>query len=77
VTPEDRIAQIEQLLAAIRPGWSALLAVMAERVDYLTVSLIGENNEQTRGRIKALRELMELPERLTQERDGLSAALAE
>jgi hypothetical protein len=50
---------------------------MQERRDALTLDLIGQDNEQTRGRIKQLRELMELPETLAQERDGLSAALAE
>jgi hypothetical protein len=77
VTPQERIDQINQTLEAVRNGWPFLLAVMQERRDALTLDLIGQDNEQTRGRIKQLRELMELPETLAQERDGLSAALAE
>lgn len=77
VTPDVRVEQINRTLEAIRSGWPFFMAVMRERAESLTQDLIGQDSEQTRGRIKALRELMELPEALVQERDGISAGLAE
>lgn len=77
MTAEERIEQINRTLEAIRTGWPFFMAVMQEKADRLTLDLIGEDNEQRRGRIKQLRELMELPETLTSERSGLSAGLAE
>lgn len=77
MTPQDRIAQINQTLQAIQTGWLFLCSEMDSRMASLTVQLINNDNEQVRGRIKALRELKELPETLQQERDGISAALSE
>lgn len=73
----DRINQIDLALGAIQNGWPFLLAEINERIDSLTQSLIAQNDEQTRGRIKALRDLKELPETLKQERESISAGLAE
>jgi hypothetical protein len=77
MTPEARLSQISQTLEAVRSGWPSFLSVLQEKADRLTLDLIGQDNEQTRGRIKQLRELMELPEALQQERDGINAGLAE
>jgi hypothetical protein len=77
VSPQERIDQISLTLEAIRPGWSYLAAHMNERVRELTDSLIAQDNEQTRGRIKQALELLNLPETLQQEREGISAGLAE
>jgi hypothetical protein len=70
----QRIEQIDATLKAIQPGWSFLLAEITTQVDQLVVSLIAQNNEETRGRIKALRDLMNLPELLEAERQGILAA---
>ena len=75
--PIERVNQIDQALAAIQNGWPFLLVEINDRIDTLTLSLIAQDNEQTRGRIKALRELKELPETLKQERESISAGLAE
>lgn len=77
MNPSERINQIDQALVAIQTGWPFLLAEINERIDSLTQSLIAQDNEQTRGRIKALRDLKELPETLKQERESISAGLAE
>ena len=77
MNPAERINQIDQALVAIQTGWPFLLAEINERIDSLTQSLIAQDNEQTRGRIKALRDLKELPETLKQERESISAGLAE
>ena len=77
MTHQERIDWINRTLEAVRPGWPYLCEVIGERLQSLTLDLIGQDNEQTRGRIKALRDLLELPEQLQQERDGISAGLAE
>jgi hypothetical protein len=76
MNPELRIEQIQKTLEAIQNGWPSFLAVINGRVSELTESLISQDNEQTRGAIKELRRLAELPESLVQERDGIQAALA-
>jgi hypothetical protein len=53
------------------------MSVLNERIEDHTRSLVQQNNDETRGRIKALQELLELPESLTQERDSISAALSD
>lgn len=75
MTPEQRIQQINDLLPALTVP--ALVALLKDDMTSLTHRLIGENDEQTRGRIKALRDLLNLPEALRNERDQLTAALSE
>lgn len=77
MSSEERLAQIEQTLEAIRTGWPFFLAVLQDRANTLTVDLVNQDNEQTRGRVKALHELMQLPASLQSEREGISAGLAE
>lgn len=77
MTPEDRILEIDAALSALQPAWPAFSAVLQDKKQALTVELIAQDSEQTRGRIKQLRELMELPDLLRQEREGIRAALAE
>lgn len=74
---EDQLARLNRALSIIGPAWGVISELLKERTDSLTTELIGADNEQTRGRIKELRELLNLPELLSQERDGLSAGLAE
>lgn len=77
MTPEDRLSHIQQTLDAIAPGWPFLQAHIEQKIAEQTAQLIHQDNEQTRGRIKALVDLIALPESLRQERDGIRAALAE
>lgn len=72
MTPAERTEQINTALEALRQAWPVLSSMLQERIEGLTAELIAQDNEQTRGRIKALRELMELPETLQQEREGLA-----
>lgn len=74
---EQRIAHIGQGLQAIQSGWPFLLGELKTRIDELTASLINNNDEQTRGRIKALLAVTELPQTLATERESMSAALSE
>lgn len=77
MTPQERIAQIQRTLEAIQNGWPFHLALLNARIAEKTEELINNDNEQTRGAIKELRRLAELPEALAQERDLLSTALSE
>ena len=69
-----RIEEIDAALQAIRPGWPFFMAEVQALIDSRVESLITQNNEETRGRIKALRDLMELPATLEAERAGILAA---
>jgi hypothetical protein len=69
-----RLEQIEAALQAIQPGWPFLLAEVQTQIEREIERLVIQNNEETRGRIKALRDLMNLPEALEAERDGILAA---
>lgn len=74
---EARIAHIGAALDAMRGGWSFVTQEIDSRIASLTESLISNNDEQTRGRIKALLEIKNLPDTLQFEREGMSAALSE
>lgn len=71
----DRIAEIDAITAALK--CPALLAHIADLITAHTNRLISDDHDQTRGRIKALRDLINLPEALQYERDGIAAALSE
>ena len=75
MTYEDRIEQINALLPALANP--ALIVHITEQIASLTVSLIETNDDQTRGRIKALRSLINLPEALLYERNHIAAELTE
>lgn len=47
------------------------------QITQLTLELVNGNNEETRGRIKALVSIRDLPDTLAQERRALTAALSE
>ena len=73
----ERISQITRTLDAIRSGWPLLTEEIDSRISALTEQLVNNDNEQTRGAIKELRRLRDMPDSLKQERDGISAALAD
>lgn len=70
---EDRIDQINRLLPVLQS--QAFADHLAGRIADLTNRLIGENNEQTRGAIKELRILIDLPAQLHAELSSLTAEL--
>ena len=55
-------------------GW---LDEFRERMTYLTAELIAKDNEQTRGALKELRRLIELPDTLQVDVERETAALPE
>lgn len=74
---EDRINQISAGLERMAHAWPFVAGEIEARAKELIESLLNQDNEQTRGQIKALRWVMDLPSTLAQERDGMSAALAD
>lgn len=74
---EDRINQITAGLERMAHAWPFISGEIEARVRDLIESLVNQENEQTRGQIKALRWVLNLPSDLATERDGMSAALAE
>lgn len=74
---EDRINQISAGLERTAHAWPFVAGEIEARAKELIESLVNQDNEQTRGQIKALRWVMDLPYTLAQERDGMSAALAD
>lgn len=74
---EDRINQISAGLERMAHAWPFVAGEIEARAKELIESLVNQDNEQTRGQIKALRWVMDLPSTLAQERDGMSAALLE
>lgn len=70
----ERITHLERLIAA--PSWPALAMELDQRIGELTAQLVNTDNEQTRGRIKALHDIKNLPVALQAERDGIRAALS-
>lgn len=77
MTAEDRLAELSEQLQALTHVWPVLLPLLQARMQSHVGSLIGTNDEQVRGRVKALMELIELPDALQQERDAIAAGLAE
>ena len=77
MSAQARLAEIGNTLQAIQGGWPFVLLEINSRIEALTVQLVSQESEQVRGRIKALRDLRDMPETLQQERDCLSAALAD
>jgi hypothetical protein len=74
---DERIAHINRTLEAVKQGWPLLAEELDARLSELTEQLINNDNEQTRGQIKALRWMKELPASLQSQRDSMSAALAD
>lgn len=77
MTAQERLDYLNGTLAGLHGCWPHLAQEIQRRIDSKTVQLIGENNEQTRGAIKALRDLVDLPAALQQERDHITAALSD
>jgi hypothetical protein len=77
VDPHFRIEEITQFLDAVRASWPALQPVIDAEIASLTENLISADNAETRGRIKALRWIKELPSALHSERESITAALSD
>lgn len=67
-----RLDYLNTTLDAFDFAWPRLSVEIQSRIDHLTLSLISANNDETRGAIKALRELLALPDTLRYERNHIN-----
>lgn len=73
---EADLVRISNTLDVLRAAWPLVSKELQTRLDRHVNNLISNNNEQTRGAIKELRQLLELPQALSDERESLAAALS-
>lgn len=73
----DRKDELKQTLQAIGLGWAAVVSEIDARVESLTETLIASENEEIRGRIKALRDFKDFPAQLESELRGIESELPE
>lgn len=71
----ERLAEIGALQQVLQIAWPGLKAYLELRLRENISKLVDANDEQTRGRIKELEELLGLPERLQQEAASLTTPL--
>jgi hypothetical protein len=76
MTAKERLDTINATLQAMQSFWPVFVDSIDARIAELTLQLINNDNEQTRGRIKALLEVKNMPDALQSEREGISAALS-
>ena len=74
---EVRKQQIASVLDSMRVLWPAIREELKVKKNDLIQNLIAADNEQTRGRIKELEDLINLPTTLYQELMAIESALAE
>lgn len=74
---EAELNRINSTLDALRGAWPMLHLQLQSRMNDLVNRLIGKESEQTRGAIKEVRQLIELPQTLQQERESITAALSD
>lgn len=74
---EERLTYLDSTLAALDSAWPRIATEIQAEIDELTLKLISANDDETRGAIKALRKLTDLPATLRYERDQIKAALSD
>ena len=77
MSAEQRVNEISQWLESTKTAWPFFAEEIRKRIAEHTADLIGTDNEQTRGRIKALTAVLELPQTLSHECEGIRAGLSE
>lgn len=70
-----RLDYLDSTLNALESSWPKLAAEIQSRIDRLTLKLISANDDETRGAIKELRDLLSLPESLLYERNHINSEL--
>ncbi|MFA6204446.1 MAG: hypothetical protein WC710_14810 [Gallionella sp.] len=74
MTYDDRLTYLNATIAAMEHAWPQVAHELHEMIDDLTRKLINQNNDETRGAIKALQRVIVLPNTLASERDHIAAA---
>lgn len=73
MSPEEELARIGALQNGLAAAWPTFSKWIDERMNELLLTLIDSENEQTRGRIKQLRDLKDLPAQLRSMAEALQA----
>jgi len=76
MTHSEHLDEIAANLQALQ-SWAGVAAQINARIDDLTAQLVASNDEQTRGAIHALTDLLNYPETLEEQRRQATAALSE
>jgi len=74
---EQRKQQIASMMLAMEATWPQIRLMLQDRKQDYIDNLIAQDNEQTRGRIKEIDDLINLPSTLHQELMAIQDALAE
>lgn len=73
----ERLEYLNSFILTVDNAWPRVSIEIQERINQKVISLIQSENEQARGAIKALQELLELPDTLKSERASINAELSE
>lgn len=71
----SRQAELEVFIGSVAPHWDKVKQEIQDRRDGLVLQLIAQECQETRGRIKALNDLIDLPSALTHELNAIKAEL--
>jgi ppGpp synthetase/RelA/SpoT-type nucleotidyltranferase len=74
---ETRLAQIAALRTVLPASWAHLAEELRRMRDERLIRLIAQNDEQVRGQVKMIDELLRLPNTLDQEMQDLAQSLPE
>ncbi len=77
MSADARLEYLDVLIKTVENAWPRVAIEIQERIDHQVGSLICSENPEARGAIKALQNLLELPDLLKQERASINAELSE
>lgn len=67
----NRKDEINTGLEAIRAGWSFIESELTARLNMYITSLISQESQDVRGRIKAIQDVLDMPSQLRSELEGI------
>ena len=74
---QTRMAQLTALRAVLPASWALFSEELARQREDMLIRLVAENDEQLRGKVKMIDELLRLPNTLDQEIRNLEQSLSE
>lgn len=67
----NRQDEINTGLEAIRSGWSFIESELNAKLNMCITSLISQESQDVRGRIKAIQDILDMPSQLRSELEGI------
>lgn len=74
---EEKLNEKRKLASEIFSAWTAIKPSLRDRINLLTDQLVSEDNAETRGRIKELKQLLDFDKKLVQDIGDLENDLQE